>query len=109
MANLISYLIPLGFTLAVETSLAAVITREKKFVLLCVIVNILTNPAANMIARSWPEVFFGTTYAIPIMEVFIVLIEWGFYCAFYKKKYVFLFFFSLLANAASYLVGLLLF
>jgi len=109
MASLISYLIPLSLTLAVETPLAAVLTRDKKFILLCVIANILTNPAANMTARTWPEVFFGTEYAIPIMEVFIVLIEWGFYCAFYKKRYAFLFFFSFLANGASYLTGLLLF
>ena len=101
------YLVPLLLTLVIEITVATLFCREKKFLLLVVVANILTNPLANFLVKTFPIIWYYPL-GVPLLEVAIVLVEFGFYSAFYRKRYAFLFLFSLCSNACSYLTGVFL-
>ncbi|MCL2144322.1 MAG: hypothetical protein FWH43_02335 [Endomicrobia bacterium] len=98
------YLLTLTLTIIIETSVALILTRDKKFILLVIIAQIITNPALNFLIQTYPELYFNPV-AILLLEIAVVIIEWLFYLAFYGKKPLKLFLFSLLANAGSYFFG----
>ena len=75
-----------------------------KFVGLVTLANIITNPAIN--AFVW-HYHITSTPIILLLEVAVVLVEWGIFSVFVRKNYGKLLLFSLIANAVSYLSGFL--
>ncbi len=77
-----------------------------KFVGLVTLANIITNPALNGIIWHYQ---ITNTQTILLLEAAVVLAEWGIFSVFIRQKYLKLFLFALVANAVSYLSGLLIF
>ncbi len=77
-----------------------------KFVGLVTLANIITNPALNGIIWHYQII---STQTILLLEAAVVLVEWGIFSVFIRQKYLKLFLFALVANAVSYLSGLLIF
>ena len=102
------YLYALGLTLIIELPLAVLFIRDKKFFCLAVVVNVITNPAANFLVQSNPYLFIESAYAVYILEILIVVFEFSFYAFFYRKKYKKLAIFAFVANAVSYLAGVII-
>ncbi len=101
------YFTVLILTIVIETLVALIFTREKQLLLLVIIAQIITNPALNFLIQSFPELYYNTA-AIFLLEAAVVVVEWLFYLAFYKKKPLKLFFLSFVTNAGSYFFGILL-
>ena len=78
--------------------------REKRFMLLVVLVNVATNLSLTLI-RSFGGLF-ASNWALGIAEALIVALEGVVYFLYRKQKI--LFFWSLAANALSFGIGLLL-
>ena len=82
--------------------------RNKKDLLLVILVNVLTNPVVVLL--YWLAVIFtnlnGTLVKIPL-ELFAVVAE-GFYYRKYGQSFKKPFVFSLTANAFSFAMGLLI-
>jgi hypothetical protein len=101
--------ISLILTLALETGFFfATGKRDKKDLLLLILVNILTNPA--VVLTYWLMVLYTGWNAVIIiipLEIFAVLTE-GFYYKKYGRCFKRPYFFSLAANAFSYGTGVLL-
>ena len=76
-----------------------------KFVGLVTLANIITNPAINAIVWHY---HITSTPIILLLEIAVVLIEWGIFSAFVRKNYGKLLLFSLIANTVSYLSGFLI-
>lgn len=103
-------LIALGFSLALTLALEAgffllVGKRNKKDLLLVIMVNVLTNPAVVLL--YWLAVLFtdwNTTIVKIPLEVAAVLVE-GIYYKKYGESFKRPFIFSLAANAFSFTIG----
>jgi len=89
-------------TLIIEGILAA--PFGWKFVGLVCLANIITNPAINAVVWHYK---ITSTPIILLLEILVVLVEWGIFAAFIRKNYGKLLLFSLVANAVSYLSGFL--
>jgi len=92
--------ISLALTLAVETAFAAVMKKRGYDLLLCALVNVVTNPAAVLL-----HLLFPGTLITAACEAGAVIAEWLLYryCGRgYKKPFLF----SLCANALSFGTGL---
>ena len=106
---LIALVISLALTLVFESGFFLIISkRNKKDLLLLIMVNVLTNPIVVLL--YWLAALYtnwnGTLIKIPL-EIFAVLTEW-FYYRKYGQDFKRPFFFSLAANAFSFTAGLLL-
>ncbi len=82
---------------------------------LVIITNIVSQIVMQMLAHLLSLVFFilflgvPSTFVIVFVEVFVLIAEWGYYCMVIDDiSYGRLFAFSLCANAASLVAGLLL-
>ena len=97
-------LIALLLTIIIEGLLA--LPFGWKFAGLVTLANIITNPALNGIIWHYQITSMQT---ILLLEAAVVLVEWGIFSVFIRQKYLKLFLFALVANAVSYLSGLLIF
>lgn len=112
-------LIALAVTLLVECGLAAVQSRDLKWVLYVALINVVTNPIVNIIllaARNFisPGGIKVLTYALEVLVVFvegILIYKLRASSGFKVRKLTFqrslLYAFNI--NCVSYLVGLLIF
>lgn len=103
-----SLAISLALTLVLETGFFLVLgKRDKKDLLLLVMVNILTNPLVVLL--YWLTVLHREVNSVIIipLEVFAVLTE-GFYYRKYGLHFKHPYLFSLAANAFSFGAGLLI-
>ena len=94
--------ISLALTLAIEAAFAFVMKKRGYDLLLCALVNVVTNPAAVLM-----HLLFPGTFVVAACEAGAVIAEWLLYryCgANYKKPFLF----SLCANALSFGIGLLI-
>ena len=101
--------VSLVLTLALETGFFLLVgKRDKKDLLLVVMVNVITNPVVVLL--YWLAVLYGNwnraAAAIPL-ELFAVLAE-GYYYKKYGQDFRRPYLFSAAANAFSYGVGALL-
>jgi hypothetical protein len=99
------YLTALILTIIIETFIAVVIIRDKKFILLVIAAQIITNPALNFLIQQYPHLYFNSTYLF-LLEIGVVILEWFFYLIFYKKQPFKLLLFSILSNGLSYGIGI---
>lgn len=92
-------LLPLVLTLALEIPIALLWGLRKKDLALCVLVNLLTNPLANLLYLYFPEIWVPA-----VLECAVVAAEWFLYRSFGEriKRPLAL---SLSANAASFFLG----
>ena len=102
-------LFPLVTTLVLETGIYMILKhRDLKLFLVVSIMNLLLNPAMNIILT-----FFGDTATkywliLGIGEVLTTLIESLIVFVFFNFKYLKVLIFAVIANAVSFLVGLAL-
>ncbi len=98
--------ISLGLTLLFEGAFALVWGLRSRDLMLCALVNLLTNPPLVFLVLSWRH--FGPTPAwlpVPVLEAMAVWVEGYFYRRDgeqVRRPYLF----SLCANAFSYTMGL---
>lgn len=94
-----NFLLPLALTLAVELPVALLFSVKGKDLLLCVLVNVLTNPLVNLLYISFPSPWF-----LAALECAAVWAEGAIYkcCGENIKRPRLL---SVTANAASFCIG----
>ena len=99
----------LALTIAIESGFSVLIgIRNKKDLLLVIMVNVLTNPIVVLL--YWIAVYYtnwNTVLVIIPLELFAVLTE-GFYYKKYAQKIKRPFIFSIAANAVSYSIGFII-
>lgn len=106
------FLISLGLTILIELPLSLLFSREKKSLLVVLLVNILTNPPAVLICFL-TSVFLSAKLYYPVqlaVEVLVVLTEGAVYYAFQKTDGLYRrpFLQALILNAVSYGIGVLI-
>jgi len=108
---MLDYLMALGLTLSVEIPVAWLLgLRNKHAVLAVVMVNLLTHPLLHLILLVLYTVTGWTAaplYVIPVLECAVTAAEWGLltYALGRPRKMLLV---SVVANAASYVIGMLL-
>lgn len=109
MPTILAILFPLTITLFIETGIYMILKhRDLKLFLVVSLMNLILNPAMNIIFYfAIPD---EKTYwlALAIAEISTTLIESLIVFLFMKIKYPKVLLFAFLANAASLVVGLLL-
>ena len=103
--TILSFFINIILTVIIETSFFYMFGyRTKKFILVCVIINILTNISLNLILYFFfKDSSYYYLYAL-IFELIVILIEATSYMVFNKKDYK-LIPLTVSSNALSFLVG----
>ena len=99
---LLALLLSLAFTEAIECAFALSLNKRGKALLLCALVNVVTNPPAVLLSRFWG----GGWMPIAGLELSAVVIEGLLYR--YSGLYRRPFLFSLAANALSFSLGMLM-
>jgi hypothetical protein len=108
---LVRYLLALLLTVLIEGAVAWLFGYRAGRALLAVsMVNCLTNPALNflLLFLAW----LGVVVRLPLvllLEGLVVVVEWRLYVYVFEQPKGQLLLLSLMANAASFLAGLLLF
>ena len=100
--------ISLGLTLLFEGAFALVWGLRGRDLMLCVLVNLLTNPPLVFLVLSWR--YFGPGLAwlpVPILEALAVWVE-GYFYRRDGEQVRCPYLFSLCANAFSYTMGLVI-
>ncbi len=101
---LLALLSNLGITLIVESGVSLLVSHKRHFRLLVVVAcaNVLTNPLAQVAYNYW----FGNLWLI---ELIVIIAEAIIFCLFLYPRISDAIILSTLLNAASVLVGLLLY
>ena len=110
MSLLVELLKNLAVTVTVEGAVIWLVQRDRRFVYYSFLCNLLTNPAANLLALlSMIWLGAGAYYpAVAVLECLVVAAEAAVYRTLgntSKRRALWL---SLLLNALSFLIGLLL-
>ena len=102
--------IGLILTIVVETSLFVIFGfKDKKFILICVILNIITNLLINFILYCIIKIDSSAFIVWEIiLEIVVALVEVVTYQIIYRKQYV-LIPLSIAANALSFFLGIILY
>lgn len=106
-----AYLIPLVLTIIIELVVVFLLGfRDKPLLVGVVIVNIITNPTLNYIVLHTREaaLMFGLSYIL-FLEGIVVIAEFLMLRAAFKNTKIPFFKLSLVMNATSFLIGVLLF
>ena len=104
MSLALSMLTALTLTLVLELSFALVWGVRKRGLVLVILMNILTNPAVNLLWQLLYLVGWNTGWALIALEAAVVVVE-GFCCrGIIRRPWLF----ALLVNAFSYGMGELL-
>lgn len=107
MSPFLSLAIALGLTIALELPVAAAFGLRKQGLLVCVLVNVLTNPLANVIYAAL--VVWAKLPGVPVLiaiELIVFIVEGFFYKHAAEAKLPYLV--SLVANAVSFGLGTLI-
>ncbi len=105
------YLLTLLLTVTIEGSIAYLLGfRTRQSMLVIALINVITHVILNYLILVFGYLGIGTTFtSITILEVLVVIAEWQMLVyVFHGPKGRFLIT-SILANTASFLVGVLLF
>jgi len=103
-------LLPLLLTVAVEGSAVLIIFRQKEYGYFCLLCNLLTNPALNLLLLVFVSLFGARVY-YPVLipaEIAVVFIEaavYNYICRFGMKKAIML---SAFLNSISFAAGVLI-
>ena len=111
MDILVRYLLALLLTVAIEDGIAWLFGyRTARLLLAVAMINCITNPALNLLLLilAWQGVEV-TFFLVVLLEVLVVIVEWGLLVYVIGQPKGRLFVLSLVANAASFLAGLLIF
>ena len=106
----ISILLAFLLTVVIECAVILIIFRQKKYVYYCLLCNLLTNPAMNLLLSIFVSLFGVRTY-YPVLipaEIAVVFIEaavYNYICGFGMRKSVLL---SAFLNVISFAAGVLL-
>ena len=105
----IALIISLAITLLLETGFFFLVgKRNKKDLLLVIMVNVLTNPAVVLL--YWLSVLYtdiNSTAVKAVLELLAILIE-GYYYRRYAQDFKRPFLFSFAANVFSFTIGVLI-
>jgi len=106
----LSILLAFLLTVVIECAVILIIFRQKKYVYYCLLCNLLTNPAMNLLLSIFVSLFGVRTYYPVIIpaEIAVVFIEAAVYdyiCGFGMGKAIKL---SAFLNALSFAAGVLL-
>jgi hypothetical protein len=102
---------PLLLTIVIEVAVAALLGYRKKTTVMAIIyINIVTNLSLNSLILadfvfSWQII---NVYAVILLEIIIVVIEWRLLVFALHQKSRQMFYLSLAMNSASFIVGLIL-
>ena len=109
------YVISLLLTATVECSAAAVLTRNKAWTVYVFLLNLLTNPLANLIYNGALPLLAGNgkVVLIALIETAVVLGEWALFASYRKTERKGLkrmsmpkcFIYALATNMLSYFAG----
>lgn len=103
------YLYALLLTIAAEGIVMFLLTRSRDWVLWSLYCNLVTNPALNLILYALrPLSERGYRMIVVMLEVTVVFAEAALYCGMSRKSFRCSFFRSFAANAASVLLGFLM-
>ena len=106
---LISVLFSLSITLLIETGIYMILKhRDLKLLLIVSLLNLVLNPAMNLIVFYFAKDEVTYWVILSIYEVMTTLVESLVIFLLMKFKYLKTLLFALLANASSFLIGLLL-
>ncbi len=105
------YLLALLLTIIVEGGIAYLLGfRERQYQLALALINVITNPALNYLILVLGYLGIHITFVlIAILEILVMIVEWQLLVYIFRGPKGRFLFISVLANAASFLVGLLLF
>jgi hypothetical protein len=105
------YLLAFLLTVAIEGGIAWLFGfRTARSQLAVAMINCITNPALNyvLLVLAWRSVAV-TLPLVVLLEVVVVLVEWGLLVYIFEHPKGRLFYLSLAANTASFLAGLAIF
>lgn len=106
---LISILFSLSITLLIETGIYMILKhRDLKLLLIVSLLNLVLNPAMNLIIFYFAKDEVTYWVILSIYEVMTTLVESLVIFLLMKFKYLKTLLFAVLANASSFLIGLLL-
>ena len=106
---LISILFSLSITLLIETGFYMILKhRDLKLLLIVSLLNLVLNPAMNLIVFYFAKDEVTYWVILSIYEVMTTLVESLVIFLLMKFKYLKTLLFAVLANASSFLIGLLL-
>jgi hypothetical protein len=105
------YLLTLLLTLAIEGGVAYLLgLRKGQAMLAVVMINVITHPVLTYLVLLLGYLGIDVTLVrVAILEILVVVAEWQLLVYVFGNPRGRLFITSLLANAASFLVGVLLF
>ena len=103
----LSILFPLSLTLVIETGLYMILKhRDLKLFLVVSIMNLFLNPTMNIVLLLFGDTAIKYWIILSIGEVLTTLIESLVVYIFMKFKYLKILIFAVIANLASFLIGL---
>jgi len=106
---LLFFLIALILTIITELAVAFTLGyRKKDFLGAVVLINLMTNPAANWIFLVLGYLALANWPALIIIEIAVVLIEWKLLSITFKEKKREFLRLSVIMNASSFGLGLVL-
>ena len=97
-------------TIIVELIIAFILKYRKKDLLNVLLVNVLTNPLLNSLA-IYINFYYGLTARkvfVGIFEILVVIIEGAIYQKYLEKRKINGYLLSLILNASSYIIGLII-
>lgn len=106
---ILSIIFPLALTLVIETGLYMILKhRDLKLFLVVSIMNVVLNPIMNLILIHFGDTQLKYWLILSIGEISTTLIESLIVFMFMRFKYLKILLFAFIANAASFLIGLVL-
>ena len=103
-----NFILPLSITLAIETGIYMILKHKNlKLFIVVSILNLILNPLMN-VELSYIEEKLIYYLVLSAAEIATILIESLVVYLFIKEKYLKVLLYSLIANAASFLVGFIL-
>ncbi len=106
-----TYLFTLLLTITIEGGVVYLLGfRKSQYMLAVVVINIITHPALNYLILVFGYLGIQVTYLlIAILEMLVVVVEWQLLVYMFRGSKGRFLITSLLANAASFFIGVLLF
>lgn len=104
---MLNNLLPLVLTIIIEGLAAYFLGYKKRSQILAITaINAITNPLINIVYQSC---FHNSFPALLVLELAVVLVEWALLIFVWKsREFRKLFFLSLIINASSFIIGLIL-
>jgi hypothetical protein len=107
----IAFLLALFLTVLIEGGVAYLFgLRERRLLLAVAMINVITNPALNffLLVLGYMHIAAPWTFVVAL-ELLVVVVEWRLMVYVFRMPAGRLLLLSLVANASSFVAGLLLF